>query len=47
VSGHPADTTGAGQDPFIEPGSPWENGYIECFKEEQRGELLGGRQPAQ
>jgi transposase InsO family protein len=25
---------------FIEPGSPWENGYIESFNGKQRDELL-------
>ena len=25
---------------FIEPGSPWENGYIESFKGKLRDELL-------
>ena len=25
---------------FIEPGSPWENGYIESFNSRLRGELL-------
>tara|TARA_B100000676_G_C17337015_1_gene464229 strand:- start:23 stop:304 length:282 start_codon:yes stop_codon:yes gene_type:complete len=25
---------------FIEPGSPWENGYIESFNGKLRGELL-------
>jgi len=32
--------TGAGQ--FIEPGSPWENGYIESFYGKMRDELLNG-----
>lgn len=27
---------------FIEPGSPWENGYIESFNGKLRGELLNG-----
>ncbi|GAB4147707.1 MAG: hypothetical protein Tsb009_21030 [Planctomycetaceae bacterium] len=27
---------------FIEPGSPWENGYIECFNGTLRDELLNG-----
>lgn len=27
---------------FIEPGSPWENGYIESFKRKLRDELLNG-----
>jgi putative transposase len=27
---------------FIEPGSPWENGYIESFNEKLRDELLNG-----
>ena len=27
---------------FIEPGSPWENGYIESFNGKFRGELLNG-----
>ena len=26
---------------FIEPGSPWENGYNECFNGTLRYELLG------
>jgi len=26
---------------FIEPGSPWENGYIESFNGKMRDELLG------
>ena len=25
---------------FIEPGNPWENGYIESFKDKLRDELL-------
>ena len=25
---------------FIEPGSPWENGYIESFNDKLRDELL-------
>jgi putative transposase len=25
---------------FIEPGSPWENGYIESFNRKMRDELL-------
>ena len=25
---------------FIEPGSPWENGYVESFNGKQRDELL-------
>jgi len=25
---------------FIEPGSPWENGYVESFIEKPRNELL-------
>ena len=25
---------------YIEPGSPWENGYIELFNGKPRGELL-------
>ena len=28
--------------PFIEPGSPWENGYIESFNARLRDELLNG-----
>lgn len=28
---------------FIEPGSPWENGYIESFNGKMRDELLAGR----
>ena len=27
---------------FIEPGSPWENGYCEGFKSKLRDELHGG-----
>jgi putative transposase len=27
---------------YIEPGSPWENGYIESFNERLRDELLNG-----
>jgi transposase InsO family protein len=27
---------------FIEPGSPWENGYIESFHGKMRDELLNG-----
>jgi hypothetical protein len=27
---------------FIEPGSPWENGYIESFIGKMRDELLNG-----
>ena len=27
---------------FIEPGSPWENGYIESFNARMRDELLNG-----
>jgi transposase InsO family protein len=27
---------------FIEPGSPWENGYIESFNSKLRNELLNG-----
>ena len=27
---------------FIEPGSPWENGYIESFNGRLRDELLNG-----
>ena len=27
---------------FIEPGSPWENGYIESFNGKMRDELLNG-----
>ena len=27
---------------FIEPGSPWENGYVECFNGKFRDELLNG-----
>ena len=26
--------------PFIEPGSPWANGYLESFFQKQSGELL-------
>jgi putative transposase len=28
---------------FIEPGSPWENGYIESFNARLRNELLDGK----
>lgn len=28
--------------PFIEPGSPWENGYCESFNGKLRDELLNG-----
>ena len=28
--------------PFIEPGNPWENGYIESFNGKFRDELLNG-----
>ena len=31
---------GAGQTLYIEPGSPWENGYIESFNGKLRDELL-------
>lgn len=27
---------------FIEPGSPWENGYCESFNSKHRDELLNG-----
>jgi transposase InsO family protein len=27
---------------YIEPGSPWENGYIESFNDRLRDELLNG-----
>ena len=27
---------------FIEPGSPWENGYVESFNARMRDELLNG-----
>ncbi len=27
---------------YIEPGSPWENGYVESFNGKFRGELLNG-----
>ena len=27
---------------FIEPGSPWENGYVESFNGKMRDELLAG-----
>lgn len=27
---------------FIEPGSPWENGYVESFNSKLRDELLDG-----
>ena len=30
------------QTAFIEPGSPWENGYIESFNARFRDELLNG-----
>ena len=29
---------------FIEPGSPWENGYYESFNSKLRDELLAGEQ---
>ena len=29
---------------FIEPGSPWENGYCESFNSKLRDELLAGEQ---
>ena len=29
-------------EPFIEPGSPWENGYCESFNAKLRDELLNG-----
>ena len=28
---------------YIEPGSPWENGYIESFNGKLRDELLNGK----
>ena len=28
---------------FIEPGSPWENGYCESFNSRMRDEFLNGR----
>jgi transposase InsO family protein len=28
---------------FIEPGSPWENGYCESFNSKLRDELLNGK----
>ena len=30
------------QDAYIEPGSPWENGYCESFNGKLRDELLNG-----
>ena len=33
---------GAHQTLFIEPGSPWENGYVESFNGKLRDELLNG-----
>jgi transposase InsO family protein len=27
---------------FIEPGSPWENGYVECFNGKLRDKFLNG-----
>jgi putative transposase len=30
------------QPPFIQPGSPWENGYCESFNGKMRYELLDG-----
>lgn len=30
------------QTAYIEPGSPWENGYCECFNARFRDELLNG-----
>jgi transposase InsO family protein len=30
------------QTPYIEPGSPWENGYNESFNVKLRDELLNG-----
>ncbi len=30
------------QTAFIEPGSPWENGYVESFNARLRDELLNG-----
>ena len=35
------DTVGA-KTAFIEPGSPWENGYCESFNSKLRDELLNG-----
>jgi len=31
-----------GTDPVHEPGSPWENGYVESFNGKLRDELLNG-----
>ena len=35
-------TAGGARTAFIEPGSPWENGYIESFNARLRDELLNG-----
>ena len=32
--------TGGREDAYIEPGSPWENGYVESFNGKLRDELL-------
>ncbi len=34
--------SGSSRQLFIEPGSPWENGYIESFNGKMRDELLNG-----
>jgi putative transposase len=31
---------------YIEPGSPWENGYVESFNARLRDELLNGERPS-
>ena len=38
---HWIDAVGA-KTAFIEPGSPWENGYCESFNSKLRDELLNG-----
>jgi putative transposase len=38
VAGSPVGT----QTAYIEPGSPWENGYYESFNSKLRDELLNG-----
>ena len=35
-------TTVGAQTAYIEPGSPWENGYVESFNARLRDELLDG-----
>jgi transposase InsO family protein len=39
IAAFPAGFTSS---PFIEPGSPWENGYVESFNGRLRDELLNG-----